>query len=63
VFADGYAPAANADPGLVAAASVSLLCLFGGTPPLADEMGIPDKGPSPARHFASHAFSHAFDLE
>jgi hypothetical protein len=56
VFADGYAPAANADPRLVAAASISLLCLFGGTPrllggtpPLADEMGIPDKGPSPAR--------------
>jgi len=49
VFADGYAPAANADPRLVAAASISLLCLLGGTPPLADEMGIPDKGPSPAR--------------
>jgi hypothetical protein len=49
VFADGYAPAANADPGLVAAASISLLCLFGGTPPLADEMGIPDrKVPCPA---------------
>jgi hypothetical protein len=26
VFADGYAPAAHADPGLVAAASISLLC-------------------------------------
>jgi hypothetical protein len=56
VFADGYAPAANADPGLVAAASISLLCLLGGTPrllcrapPLADEMGIPDRNaPCPA---------------
>src|SRR5258707_11999626 len=57
VFADGHAPAANADPGLVTAASISLLCLFGGTPPLAEEMGIPDKGPSPARPCFARLFA------
>jgi hypothetical protein len=61
VFADGYALAANADPGLVAAASISLLCRLAELRACFVELRLLPmkwaslKGKPPVRHFASHA--------